>query len=118
MGFIEETLNKTKEVLDDAGKKTGEIINVQKMRLDASSLSTRINKAYELLGRYYYNSKVNDQTDEAAIDLTIDDIKEKQVQLAEMRAEIDKARGKKLCEACGMANHASAIYCNNCGKKL
>lgn len=55
MDFFEETIEKVKEVAGVVGKKTNEVVSVQKLKFNISSLECKITKDYEVLGKLYYD---------------------------------------------------------------
>ena len=54
MDNFEEALNKAKEVATAAFKKTEEVINIQKQKIDIATLNNKLNNAYAELGRAIY----------------------------------------------------------------
>ena len=118
MGIFEETVVKAKEIADMTGKKAGEIINIQKMRVSAATLNAQISKLYEVLGRLTYDAAKNGLDTAAQSDQTVAEIDEKREELCELKAKIAEARGKRVCPACRADNGADALFCDKCGQKL
>ena len=118
MGIFEETVVKAKEIADLTGKKAGEIINIQKMRVSAATLNSQISKLYEVLGRLAYEAAKNGADTAAQSAQTIAEIDEKREELSELKAKIAEARGKRVCHACRADNSADALFCDKCGQKL
>lgn len=118
MGFIEDSFVRAKEVIDIAGKKTGEIISLQKLKVDASALEYQISKDYETLGRLYYDNRHKRAENETAIDALIAELEQKTTQLSEIEIKIAIAKGIRICPACATSNPDTAAYCNKCGQKL
>lgn len=54
MGFLDNAINKTKEVIDVAYKKTDEVISVEKLKFDISSIKKNREKEYVELGKIYF----------------------------------------------------------------
>lgn len=118
MGIIEETFVKAKEVIDVAGKKTSEVIAVQKLKVNAASLQSQLAKDYEALGRLVYTSAREGTKHEEAAEELMAEIDGKRIRLKNIRAEIAHVRGDRLCPSCGAANAPVAVFCNKCGEKL
>ena len=70
MDFFDDAVNKAKEALDVACKKTNEVVTTQKQRFDIASLEAKRTRDFEALGRYYY-AEIKDAeiTDEKAAEL-------------------------------------------------
>ena len=118
MGFIEETFVKAKEVFDVAGKKTSEVITVQKLKVNAASLESQIARDFEALGRLIYaDSRENGNSGEAAEEL-MTEIDGKRIHLESLQAEIAHMKGNRICRSCGSANAPGATFCSRCGEKL
>lgn len=118
MGFFEDTLVKAKEAIDVAGTKAGEVIAVQKLRLNAASLNSQITRDFETLGRLVFDNAKGKGAGTDAVDEVMENIDRKYLQLKELEAEIAKAKGETICPVCHTANDAEATYCNRCGNSL
>ncbi len=53
--MMEELFGKAKKVVDAAGKKTGEFVEISKLKLSAMQLNTDIKALYEKLGSAVYS---------------------------------------------------------------
>ena len=51
MDFFDDAVNKAKEALDVACKKTNEVVTTQKQRFDIASLEAKRTRDFEALGR-------------------------------------------------------------------
>ena len=117
MGIFEDTVTKARELLSETGKATGEVIAVQKLKFEATSLKSAIRKNYELLGQYTYRSVVNEEDNDEAVKALTQEISEQSAKLKSMQEEIASSKGKVICE-CGGVNNADAKFCSTCGKEL
>ena len=118
MDFFDDMVNKAKEAIDVASKKTGEVVNTQKQKFDIASLESKRAKDYAVLGEIYYN-KIKDGTveDENVSELVLA-IKEKSEKIEKLKAEVNSAKNKRICPKCGAAIEQTSNYCNACGAKL
>ncbi|MDR3552466.1 MAG: zinc ribbon domain-containing protein [Clostridia bacterium] len=118
MGVFEDVVGKAKVAADYAGKKTGEIVEISKLRFSAADLQGRINKELQELGMTVYNSG-KDATDfaEPLKEKTeiIDDL---YAQLSKVNEKIAELRRMKKCPTCGFSNPEDANFCLKCGAKL
>ncbi len=118
MASFDDFLNLTKETAEKVGKKTGDLIEVSKLRLRLSTAERELSTALEGLGRLVYDAGKSgeDISEMTASAMThLDELTEKAEQL---RAEIDNCKNRKRCPNCGAVNTEDAIFCKQCGTKL
>lgn len=117
MGIFEDTISKAREIANETSKMAGEAISLQKLKFKLSSEKTELQKNYGLLGEYTFNEKVGGENNSEAIEALIETIKSKKEEIENLKKEIAKARGEKIC-SCGAPNKDEAKFCTNCGKEL
>lgn len=118
MSFIDDAINKTKEVFDVACKKTDEVVTTQKQKFSIASLESKREKDFADLGRIYFELAKNstDLTDEARN--LVDAISEKNEEIARLNQDIQNTKNKRICPNCNANIDVNSVYCNNCGAKL
>lgn len=118
MGFLDDAINKTKEVIDVACKKTDEVVTVEKQKFNISSLKSKCEKDYADLGKIYFEMVKDsaDLTDDVRI--LVDAIKEKNEEIARLNADIQNIKNKRVCPNCNANIDINSVYCNNCGTKV
>ncbi len=118
MSFIDDAINKTKEVFDVACKKTDEVVTTQKQKFCIASLESKREKDFADLGRIYFELAKNntDLTDEARN--LVDAISEKNEEIARLNQDIQNTKNKRICPNCNANIDMNSVYCNNCGAKL
>ena len=120
MNSFDQFLNKAKEVADVAAQKTGEVLEVSKLKLQEVKLNNEINKAFCELGSLYYNSiKFNggNQEQVAAVVARLDKLLYEQDELKTSVANVGREH-KRYCSACGYENSYNSVYCARCGSAL
>lgn len=122
MGFLDD-LGKS---LNKVGKKTSEMANVAKLKLDITKYKSTIDKKYEELGsRIYFLNKEGVEMDESVTTL-ITEIDELFVQIKVVESEIEKinkevpkaAEGPLVCASCGEELPEGTKFCGSCGNKV
>lgn len=118
MGLLENLVVNAKQAANAVGKKTGELVDTSKLKLQSVDLSGDIRKNYEALGRAIYEAQKLgiDSTDE--IEDIIILINEKYDELDEVNEQLSKMSSKVFCMKCGGPNPKSASFCSQCGDKL
>lgn len=118
MGIFDDTLSKVKETFDAVERKTGEVVSVQKLKMNAASVSSQISKDYEVLGRVYYDSIEKEAEHDSEIAELVEQIRAKKEKLNKIMLEINKAKGGTVCGECGFTNVLGSVFCSKCGKEL
>jgi len=118
VGFFDEALDKAKEVLDCAEKKTTEVVNTSKIRFNAASLNSQISKDYETLGNIYYQLVENGLEPAEDSKEIISQLVEKNERLKILKKQTAESKGNVVCPKCGFVNDVAASFCSACGEKL
>ena len=118
MDFFDDMVNKAKEAIDVASKKTGEVVNTQKQKFDIASLESKRAKDYAVLGEIYYNKIKDGAVEDENVSELVLAIKEKSEKIEKLKAEVNSAKNKRICPKSGAAIEQTSNYCNACGAKL
>ncbi len=118
MDFFDNALNKAKEVIDVAYKKTEEVVATEKQRFDIASLNSKIDKDYKALGELYFKLYKNSEDVPEEAKPIFADIKDKLLKISELKEEISEAKNKAVCPHCQSYIAKNSVYCSVCGEKL
>ena len=118
MEFFDDAVNKTKEVFETVSKKTSEVIATEKQKFDLSSLKSKREKDYTALGKVYFEIIKDDENAPEYVKETVENIKAKSAEIDRLTAEIQNAKNRRICPACGAFIDKNSIYCNICGAKI
>lgn len=118
MDFFDDAVNKTKEVFETVSKKTSEVIATEKQKFDLSSLKSKREKDFTALGKVYFEMIKDDENAPDNIKETVENIKAKSAEIERLTAEIQNAKNKRVCPACGAYIDKNSVYCNFCGIKF
>ena len=99
MDFLDNAIDKAKEAIDIAYKKTNQVVNTGKQKFDIASLQNKCSKDFEALGKIYYELIKN-------------------TEIAELKEEVNAAKCKRTCPVCAAAINENSVYCSACGAKL
>ena len=118
MSTWDDIFSKAKDIADYAGKKTGDMVEISKLKLQISQLNSDIKHIYVKLGNAVYTMKKGDFENPELVDSLTEEID----LLVGKRIELEKklAAAKKMvhCSACGHNNPAGSAYCLRCGNKI
>lgn len=115
---IDDIFDKARIAVNMAAKKTNEVVEVSKLKLDAVKLNNEITSLYEKLGRSIYKMKQEDCQDDALITSLCEEINELLKKLSQLSEAIAEKKNEIICPACGTANMKDNLYCFKCGTKI
>lgn len=118
MDFFDNALNKAKEVIDVAYKKTEEVVATEKQRFDIASLNSKIDKDYKALGQLYYSLYKDSEDVPEEVRPLFADIKEKLLKVKELKDEIGEAKNRAVCPHCQSYIAKNSTFCSVCGEKI
>ena len=110
--------NMFKDTLENAGKKTGEMVEVSKMKLQIAQQRAELSKAYEKLGAMVYDMMKSNAQDSSAIDVCIDEIDFIFSKIAEAEGKVNVLKKVSICASCGAEVALDACFCSKCGAKI
>lgn len=118
MDFLENAVQKAKEVFDVAYNKTESAVNTQKQKFDLAAEENKLNKDFSRLGKYLFEERFDSipNDGEAAEILAL--IAERKEKISEIKKEINSAKNKRICPSCAANIPDDAAFCSNCGAKL
>ena len=118
MTFFEELKKTITDVSGTVAKKSGEVVETQKLKMKKYSIESDIRKDYELMGRIFFA----EMEETGNIDENVEEIFQRIVEAKDAVAEIDEklaSYGKgKVCAVCGEKAAKNMIYCPYCGSKF
>lgn len=116
--MFDEIIVKAKDVADVAGKKTGEVIELSKYKVECIKLNNDINKLYEKLGNAVYSMNKSGYENKELITSISSDITLKLEELSTMADKIAKMKEYVICKTCGNKNLMKSYYCDKCGSRI
>lgn len=118
MGTFEDVLCKAKSMAESAGKKTSDMVEVAKLKMEAAETEKDIASTLEGLGRLIYDGRKADEDVTALVDECILKLDELNQKLGETRDKICEYQKVIRCKQCGAVNEDDSVYCRKCGSKI
>lgn len=118
MENFEEAVLKAKEIFDTACKKTGEVVSVQKHKLELAGLKNELEKTYAILGQMYYEKIKDEECGDNTMSLVLENIRQQLVDIETKQKQIADLSHKLTCQKCGAPIAENAVFCSSCGAKL
>lgn len=118
----EDFLNSLRQTITETagavGKKTEDLVEIQKLRGKLRSVSRAIDLDYRKLGEIIFQRFAEgEQMDEELAELC-DGILELRRQAVSYKEELAGRRGQNICSSCGAPNPQNAVFCMKCGTIL
>ncbi len=118
MGILDDVVINAKSAAQTVGKMAGQFVDMSKLRINLSELNGEINRRYQELGQYIYESKKAGTTEEAELADKIAGIDDLYAQFATVSAQLAALQNKVTCPGCGKQMDLDATFCSHCGMKL
>ena len=115
---LDEWMEKLRFIADAAGKKTGEMVEFSKYKLETVRISGEIKRLQEKLGMEVYRLVKTNGSDSDVMNTLTEQIDAQFKRLDEIERAVVEMQNKQLCENCGAVNPKDAVYCLKCGEKL
>ncbi len=113
---MEKIFSDIKSTASKIAKKSGELVELSKLKLSVASTKSDIELNFQKLGKLIYLSRKDDSeishNDLDDIFTEIDNLYDK---LAEQNDTIANLTNKKLCPECHSSNETDAQFCSRCG---
>ncbi len=118
MAMFEDVVSRVKDVAETAGRKTGELVELGKIKLKIADLRREIASAHEGLGRLVYDSRRSGEDVEDMVEACVAHIGELTAEMEDLEEKVMESKNVVRCAACGALNENTALFCNQCGAKL
>lgn len=118
MGTFENLLNKAKHGAKTVGNKTGDFVEVTKLKMTLADIEKEIAENFEGLGRLVYDAKKTDVDVCDKLDACIENIDKLEEAAEAVREQIYAHKNLNRCLACGEIMEKDAAFCSKCGAPL
>lgn len=118
MEFLNETLDKAKELFTAARQKTDETVTIGKKKYEISVLEGKIKRLYTELGENAFSYLAQKQDLPLHIKALTEEIKSAKESLKIEKAQLVKMQSKRICPKCAAVVADNSNFCNVCGEKL
>lgn len=111
-------LDKAISVANVAGKKTEEVVETSKLKLQEVALNADLEDCYEKIGSLVFRSRTAGVDNEEQIAELIAQAQELVSQLAELKLKRAEIKKVKKCPNCGASCEIDSHFCSRCGMVL
>jgi len=115
---MEKFISDLKKTAVSAAQKTGELVEIGKLKIACSNTKCKIDEAFKDLGKALYNAEKEGNDDAELIKHTIEEIDGLYEKLAKQEDELCELKKQKKCPSCGLICDVEALFCSKCGEKF
>lgn len=107
-----------KQTVNSAVKKSGELVEVTKLKMAASDTKNELSEQFKKLGEVVYLAAKTEESQAETAEGIIARIDELKETLYKQEVAIAELTSKKLCPDCGKVSDEEAAFCASCGKQF
>ena len=113
---MDRIISEIKNTASKVAKKSGELVELSKVKLNIGNTKSGINSNFRLLGEMiYFSQNEENEIEHEKITETIQKIDDLYEKLAELKIIEAGLANKKLCPHCNKQNDADSTFCSFCG---
>ena len=126
--FLKNVTQKVGEAAQAAAKKSGEMVEIVKLKRDIGGEEDKIQNMFREIGKKVYdnfcaNQEAGPEFQEICLNIrtceeNISELKEKINEIGEQKSAPAEGPASKFCSSCGSTLEAEAKFCPKCGNKL
>ena len=116
--LFDDFMDKAKSVADTATRKTGDVVDMGKLRYEIKQTQWDIEKTYAKLGAIVYESKKSSENYDEVIDLAVSEIDSLCGKPQELEIRLRTYKKVVKCQNCGKENDQNFLFCSRCGSNL
>lgn len=117
MSVLNNFTKKFSETAKAAAKKSGDIVEVTKMSMSINSEESKIEEAFEEVGRALYDAYQKGSEVPEEVKEICQKIDEYEENIKELKAKILELKNVKSCPGCGTELPIETAFCPKCGAK-
>lgn len=118
MDTFDDFIGKAKNLVDLAGRKTSEAVEIAKLKMNRMQVNSEIQKTYEKLGAFVYKFRKSGDENNELVAICVAEIDELLAKLSDIAEKINEIKAAMRCPECGSVNDDESLYCAKCGAKM
>lgn len=115
---IDDVFEKAREAVNIAAKKTEEVVNISKLKLECMKVNGEIKSLYEKLGNSIYQMYHEGYQNDDLVHSLCEEVDDLLAKLEVLNQQIADLQNVALCPVCGHKNVKDSFYCAKCGAKI
>lgn len=118
MSLFDDIIVNTGAALGAVGQIASEVVDKSKVKISSTELKAKINKEFEKLGRYIYDTDSAGTTDENVVKGYINNISVLISELKSLQDSLTSDNVRMVCPKCCTKNSVDSLFCKKCGTSL
>ncbi len=118
MSLFDDVIVNAAAAVDTVGKLATDVVDRSRVRVSSAELKNKINKQFEMLGRYVYDTNLAGTTDNAVVGEYVREITVLINELKSLQDSLTADTGKIVCPRCCTKNATDSLFCRKCGASL
>jgi predicted RNase H-like nuclease (RuvC/YqgF family) len=118
VGIFEDVYIKAKTIFGVLSSKTGQFVDVAKLKVEIAEYESEQRREFEKLGRIVFYDKKNESSNESEVERCAAAIELLDKKIAYTKSKIDKLKEKVVCGNCNEKSEKNSRFCGNCGTDL
>ncbi len=102
----------------NVSSKTKTVVEVSNINGQIKACEDQLNRTYLEIGKLYYEQHKNDSTYDEGMAEKIAKVDEAFDAIAQLREQLNRAKGTVNCSSCGAVIPAGTVFCSKCGNKV
>ncbi len=115
---MEKFFSDLKNTVNSAVKKSGELVELTKLKVAIADSKNAIKNRYASLGELAYLAAKGEENPASDAETLVAEIDELKATLNEQEAKAAELAKKKICSKCGKAVSDDAAFCPACGNPM
>ena len=115
---MDRIISEIKNTADKVVKKSGELVEITKVKLSIVDIKNKIDARFKELGRIVYNASGPEYSEAEGADAIIEELNALYEELKKTEERLAELKSEVVCKSCGSLSSDDSLYCRKCGAKL
>jgi len=118
MALWDDLVANAQSAVNTVGKRTNELIDVSKLRLNIAEVGKKITAEYTEIGRLFCEGKKQEADVSTEMEEHLATVEELNAQMDALNERLLELKKTVKCPNCGTENTKDNLFCPKCGAKL
>lgn len=118
MADFKEFGEKVEDFAKSFADKTGEVVEVQKLKSKIRSNQRKVSKGYIDIGKIVHEKHKSGIVIDTCFTNICDELDDLEGEIQDLKEQVNSVRGYATCRKCGAAVDTQAVFCSKCGAQM
>ncbi len=115
---MEKIFSDIKKTVDGAVKKSGELVEITKLKLAITDTKNKIDSRLKALGKLVYDASGPEYSEQEGAEAIVEELNDLYKELKSQEEHLADLKNEVICKKCGSSCSDDSAYCKKCGAKL